>query len=716
MKTTEAVTSGVSSSRLTGWRPAWEGWSAAAGFAAAGTTAAMVPGWWGAGLASVLGLMGVVRTAEALRTASRRIPLAGFAPAFIHAGDLIRILREKGMDEKKAVDPARKTARERLVARYEAGRIALLDSMRFNAGREGRLVKNLWIGRGFEWTPAHALVARYEAGRIALLDSMRFNAGREGRLVKNLWIGRGFEWTPAHAQALYELAATPVKPVIVPKRIRKALSLPDPLGAGDIGSPIIHGIGATEEDDIVRPLSSLGGGTLIVGTTQAGKGVMLTSLVTQSILRGEPVIVIDPKSSKRLRNAVWKAAEIAGRPAPLEFHPAFPETGVRLDPLGAWTRPTELATRIAAVMPPDSGAFGNFAWMAVNVAVEGLFYVTERPSLLGLRRLLEGGIDPLLKKALARSFRDAGIDDWEEQVERMDKRNICPPAANAGIELTAAVALWEETVGKKDEGDANAVVGGLIAVFRHNREHYAKITASLQPVLSMLTGGTLAKSFSPDPFDPDDERPIVTVERVVEGGDILYLGLDALPDSTVAGALGSIILADLTAYAGKRYNRGESGTDVKSVSLFVDETANVINGPMIELLNKGLEAGIRVTAAMQTVSDLAARLGSDSRARMALGNFNNLIALRSKDRLTQEFICETFGKTTVWSTSASLSSSADGSPVPDFRASVTRSIQGRRDEVVPPDVLGRLPNTEFFASVSGGRLYKGRIPILLSDD
>lgn len=577
------------------------------------------------------------------------------------------------MDEKKAVDPVRKTARE-------------------------------------------GLVARYEAGRIALLDSMRFNAGREGRLVKNLWIGRGFEWTPAHAQALYELAATPVKPVIVPKRIRKALSLPDPLGAGDIGSPVIHGIGATEEDDIVRPLSSLGGGTLIVGTTQAGKGVMLTSLVTQAILRGEPVIVIDPKSSKRLRNAVWKAAEIAGRPAPLEFHPAFPETGVRLDPLGAWTRPTELATRIAAVMPPDSGAFGNFAWMAVNVAVEGLFYVTERPSLLGLRRLLEGGIDPLLKKALARSFRNAGIDDWEEQVERMDKRNICPPAANASIELTAAVALWEETVGKKDEGDANAVVGGLIAVFRHNREHYAKITASLQPVLSMLTGGTLAKSFSPDPFDPDDERPIVTVERVVEGGDILYLGLDALPDSTVAGALGSIILADLTAYAGKRYNRGESGTDVKSVSLFVDETANVINGPMIELLNKGLEAGIRVTAAMQTVSDLAARLGSDSRARMALGNFNNLIALRSKDRLTQEFICETFGKTTVWSTSASLSSSADGSPVPDFRASVTRSIQGRRDEVVPPDVLGRLPNTEFFASVSGGRLYKGRIPILLSDD
>ena len=339
----------------------------------------------------------------------------------------------------------------------------------------------------------------------------------------------------------------------------------------------------------------------------------------------------------------------------------------------------------------------------------------EAWSLLVLRKILEGGIDRLLSKALAISFSKAGIDNWVEQVEAMDKRQIIPPASTASVELTAAVQLWEHTVGKDVDDPGNAVIGGMIAVFRHNREHYAKITASLQPILSMLTAGTLAKSFSPDPFDPDDDRPIVTVERVVEAGDILYLGLDALPDSTVAGALGSIILADLTAYAGKRYNRGQSGTDVSRVSLFVDETANVINVPMIELLNKGLEAGIQVTAAMQTVSDLAARLGSETRARMALGNFNNLVALRSKDRVTQDFICETFGKTTVWSTSAALSSSADGSPLPDFRASVTRSISGTRTEIVPPDMLGKLPNTEFFASVSGGRLYKGRIPILVED-
>ena len=673
MKWTDDSSSGVSSERLCSWRPAWEGISAIAGFAGSLTTAAVVPGTFGLVASSALGVFALMRTFGAGCTLAKRVPLAGFAPTFINYPMLVNLLKTKASKKGTAKKPFK--------------------------------VKPI----GAAW------LERYDMATKALMGEMLLDARREGGMINALWLGRGFQWLPRHAQALYELTNSPVDPVHLPKQVRQFCRMPKALGPGDIGNPILHGVGAHEEDDLLRPLSSLGGGTLIVGTTQAGKGVMLTSLIAQAIFRGEPVIVIDPKSSKRLRGAIWHAAKMAGRSMPLEFHPAFPERGVRLDPLGAWTRPTELATRIAAVLPPDSGAFGNFAWMAVNVAVEGLFYVTERPSLLGLRKILEGGIDRLLSKALAISFSKAGIDNWAEQVEAMDKRQIIPPASTATVELTAAVQLWEHTVGKDVDDPGNAVIGGMIAVFRHNREHYAKITASLQPILSMLTAGTLAKSFSPDPFDPDDDRPIVTVERVVEAGDILYLGLDALPDSTVAGALGSIILADLTAYAGKRYNRGQSGTDVVRVSLFVDETANVINVPMIELLNKGLEAGIQVTAAMQTVSDLAARLGSETRARMALGNFNNLVALRSKDRVTQDFICETFGKTTVWSTSAALSSSADGSPLPDFRASVTRSISGTRTEIVPPDMLGKLPNTEFFASLSGGRLYKGRIPILVED-
>lgn len=62
---------------------------------------------------------------------------------------------------------------------------------------------------------------------------------------------------------------------------------------------------------------------------------------------------------------------------------------------------------------------------------------------------------------------------------------------------------------------------------------------------------------------------------------------------------------------------------------------------------------------MQTLADLAKRLGSEDAARMALGNLNNLIALRSKDRPTQDFIVETFGKTAIHTVRVGLNNASD---------------------------------------------------------
>lgn len=37
------------------------------------------------------------------------------------------------------------------------------------------------------------------------------------------------------------------------------------------------------------------------------------------------------------------------------------------------------------------------------------------------------------------------------------------------------------------------------------------------------------------------------------------------------------------------------------------------------------------------------------------------------------------------------------------------------EELIPADILGKLPNLQYFASVSGGRIIKGRFPILNPD-
>jgi conjugal transfer pilus assembly protein TraD len=531
----------------------------------------------------------------------------------------------------------------------------------------------------------------------------------------DVFLGFGFEWHPVHSQRLYELAKIDYRAFTVSPRLLGWLGYdPSPQPDAEIGLPYIHGV-EPREVPLHRPLQNFEGGTLLVGTTQSGKGVALANLVTQAIRRGDVVIVIDPKNSRRLKRVTERACE-DWREADtfLEFHPAFPETGVRLDFTFNWQKPTEIASRIQSIMPPDTaGAFSAFGWDAVNVVVQGLVELEERPNLVKLTKYIEGGIEPVLEGTLRRYYEHALGAGWRELPEMKKllhdahRGSMKRPSEAASADLMAFVAYYEHHVAQSQR---NKVIDAQVRTFRHNREHYQKITANLLPVLSMLTSGDLGRSLSPEPFDADDRRPIMNFGKIERAGHVLYMCLDSLPDPSVATAIGALALADLAARAGMRYNLG----GYRRISLFVDEVSNVINQPLIEILNKGAEGGIFTTCAMQTLADLAKRLGSEDAARMALGNLNNLIALRSKDRPTQDFVVETFGKTAIHTMRVGLSSGADAH-LGDFSSSYSTQLSESFEEMVPADVLGKLPNLQYFASVSGGRIIKGRFPILDPD-
>ena len=528
-------------------------------------------------------------------------------------------------------------------------------------------------------------------------------------------LGFGFEWRPVHAQRLYELAKVDYREFKVPGWLQHALgqggaAQPD----AEIGLPYIHGVEPTEHA-LRRPLQNFEGGTLLVGTTQSGKGVALANLITQAVRRGDVVIVIDPKNSRRLKRVVERACEdYRETDTFMEFHPAFPERGVRLDFTFNWQKPTEIASRIQSIMPPDTaGAFTAFGWDAVNVVVQGLVELEERPNLIKLTKYIEGGIEPVLEASLRRFYEQLLGHGWREQPEMRKllhdahRGNMRRPSEAASADLMGFVAYYEHHVAQNQR---NKVLDAQVRTFRHNREHYQKITANLLPILSMLTSGDLGRSLSPDPFDADDPRPIMNFEKIERGGHVLYMCLDSLPDPSVASAIGALALADQAARAGMRYNLGT----YRRISLFVDEVSNVINQPLIEILNKGAEGGIFATCAMQTLADLARRLGSEDAARMALGNLNNLIALRTKDRPTQDFVVETFGKTAIHTVRVGLSHGAD-THLGDFSSSYSTQLTESFEEVVPADILGKLPNLQYFASVSGGRIIKGRFPIIDAD-
>ncbi len=232
-----------------------------------------------------------------------------------------------------------------------------------------------------------------------------------------VFLGFGFEWRPVHSQRLYELAKVDYREFTVSPRLLQVLGYDArPQPDAEIGLPYIHGV-EPREVPLHRPLQNFEGGTLLVGTTQSGKGVALANLVTQAVRRGDVVIVIDPKNSRRLKRVTQRACEDWREPDTfLEFHPAFPEAGVRLDFTFNWQKPTEIASRIQSIMPPDTaGAFSAFGWDAVNVVVQGLVELEERPNLVKLTKYIEGGIEPVLEATLRRFYERLLGASWRDQ-------------------------------------------------------------------------------------------------------------------------------------------------------------------------------------------------------------------------------------------------------------------------------------------------------------
>ena len=515
-----------------------------------------------------------------------------------------------------------------------------------------------------------------------------------------MWFGWGFDWTPTHTQRAVDYMLSGIKP---------SHNNEHP------GSPWIHGLNRGKEKDITVPLKSLEGHTILFGTTGAGKTRAYEIMVTQAIHRGDTVIMIDPKGDKELRDRMELECKRAGRDdAFLFFHPAFPRTSIRLDPMRNFTRTTEIASRIASLLPSKTGnsdSFTAFAFRALNLVAQGLVETGKRPSIKQLRYYIEGGAESLLVNAIE-AHAERIDPEWKISAEpffikaRVGKAKKMETITNP--DWLATIEWYRTTWSNGPKGSEG--IDGLLSLVEHNRMHFSKMIASLIPVLNMLTSGELGDLLSPDEENENDKRPILDTSNIISGKHVLYVGLDSLSDSIVSSAIGSIVLADFASVAGMIYN---SGIKPGRISLFVDEAAEVVNLPFIQILNKGRGAGFQVVMSTQTLPDIVARLGDEARARQVVGNCNNLITLRIKDGDTQQFVVETFGQTWIKTVQQSIASSVNASEnIINYSGNSGQSLTFGEHDLFPQHLLGHLPNFHYIASIAGGRVIKGRLPII----
>ncbi|MBN2701121.1 MAG: conjugative transfer system coupling protein TraD [Methylothermaceae bacterium] len=498
----------------------------------------------------------------------------------------------------------------------------------------------------------------------------------------DIYVGMGFDWGQPHTQKVFDILKGDID-AVAPRR------------SGQMGSPWVHSLGDSDSP-IPLPLTHSEGHTFIIGTTGAGKTTLFRLLIAQAILRNEAVVIFDPKGDQGLRKIAQATCEHLGNPDRfVYFHPAFPEESTGIDALHNFNRPSELSSRLAALIPSETGAdpFKAFGQKSLDNIVQGVLTLERRPNLVSLRRYLEAGAAGLVVRTLSQHL-DRVEPTWRDRI-RMPR----------GIESVASamVRFYRERV---QERFPALNLEGLLSLYEHDRAHFNKMVASLLPVMNILTSGDLATLLSPG---LDEDRTYSNLAKIIRQNQVAYIGLDSLSDSMTGAAVGSLLLSDLASVAGDRYNY-EIGD--RTINIFVDEAAEVVNDPFIQVLNKGRGAGMRLFVATQTFSDFVARMGSKDKAQQILGNMNNLISLRVLDADTQKYVTGNLPQTYIKYVMQVQGSSTNSDEPAVYTGSVSERLMEEEVDMAPPQLLGMLPNFHYFAKLSGNRIVKGRLPIL----
>ena len=573
------------------------------------------------------------------------------------------------------------------------------------------------------------LVAALRTAQGSRVLSYRWNLRLQRRYVVNsdeipwsadrLFLGRGFRWDQRHTQRLHEARLPLSQRLLTPGMFIRVLSilrggLPAIENMG--GDPAIHGV-EPSESDIWMDIGDRVGHTLVLGTTRVGKTRLAELLIAQDIRRDEVVIVFDPKGDLALLRRVYAEAKRAGREGEFfMFHLGHPELSARYNPVGSFSRITEVATRIAGQLPSEgeSAAFKEFVWRFVNVMARALVALGRKPDYEQINRYASN-VEPLLIDYFEHWLdREPAAAGWRGELESMaiDKKSLDKGLQTRGFR---AVTLVEYARRKKLY---DPIAHALGSTLNYEKSYFDKLVASLLPLLEKLTTGRTASLLSPAYDDMDDWRPVFDWTSVIHLGGIVYIGLDALSDYEVAAAVGNSMFADLTSVAGSLYKFGTGHglpgpTKSRRIAIHADEFNELIGDEFIPLLNKAGGAGFQVTAYTQTWSDVEARIGSKAKAGQIAGNFNSLIMLRVKEMATAKLLTDQLPEVRIVSTlvASSVSDTNDPGDFADFASRNEDRITTESAPMLSASDLVQLPKGQAFALIHGAQLHKIRMPL-----
>ncbi len=562
-------------------------------------------------------------------------------------------------------------------------------------------------------------------------------------------LGKGFDWLPIHTQRLKDTQLPEnrkyIKPSHTYKKVRnfctknadnpklkpiiKALDIAykplPPIG----GIPALHGI-EPDDDDFLWQLSKRVGHTGVIGTTRTGKTRLAEWIIAHDIRAGAKkirdnnntgnvVIIFDPKGDgELLRRVVLECIQSDRLDEFYMIHLGFPELSCAYNPIGDYQKITEVAGRSTNQLADggNSAAFKEFSWRFVNINAQALEFIGEEVSFDVLSHYInytDELLEKYLKKLLVLSpsdFENLVADHEEELDANLIKRSSRSRRTLAIIEVAKEYL--------KDSSKEDSILKGLVSALEYDKAYYDKLVASLLPFLDKMTTGNIK-----DILSPKKGKKRMRWRDVIAKRGVVYIGLDALTDPVIAGAFSSSCLSDLVSLTGEIYKRGSvtdepDFLDGKKIPILahLDEFNELVTGDeIIQLLNKAGGAGVMAHLYTQTLSDIEAKLGSSAKASQIIGNLQNLIMMRVREKETAELLTGQLPKVEVSSVTDVGGTSDDGSLLSFQTNNSDRKTTKEVPMIEPSDVIG-LPVGEAFMLNDGGQCRKLRFPMIVDDD
>ncbi|MFM2588248.1 type IV conjugative transfer system coupling protein TraD [Vibrio sp. TBV020] len=566
----------------------------------------------------------------------------------------------------------------------------------------------LFLGKGFQMLPRHAQ-RLYDSRQIwaekYVTPSKLYGFARameakyEGTWIEAFWAGKKI-WRRAGMWAgiinAFLRAINPVPPL-------------PPVG----GDSRMHGVGLEDERDCLLPMSARAGHMLVLGTTGVGKTRLAELVVTQDIRRGDVVFVFDPKGDADMLLRMYIECLRAGRLD--EFyvmHLGYCDQSGRYSPTGRFGRITEVATRVSGQLDGggNSAAFKQFAWRFVNIIARALDALGRKPDMASIQRYVtaidELYVDYCLKKLP--TYHPKAPELVAALESNVTDKNTPRHLQGRSKRVVALETYFNEHPIPDD------VLAGLRSAIQYDKTYFDKIVASLLPLLEKLGTGKTAEIISPK-HTPSDERPVIDWREVIMQGGVVYVGLDALSDTTVAAAFGNSMFADLCSLAGEIYKFGNAPgfTKVKprNIMIHADEFNELIGDEFIPILNKARGAKFVVTAYTQTESDIEARLGATSKAEQVKGNFNSLICLRVREKKTAQILTSRMQSVTIKEVLPDTGASDSPGSDTGFRSSNKDTLQNKEVLLVNDNDITNLPIGQAYAELEGSKIWKLRFPL-----